>query len=158
MIILSLFSSKVAEELECGVAPFKEENVRLYKENSHLRLELARALEEAEDKARGTRLTKNVTCFRIQFSCFFVFSSIYFKTFSDPTLRVRDLEAENNELKLLVSQFAERVKRSEAESLEKTRRIVKLQEKELGPFVKVKGSTGITMCCSFFGVLSQCNL
>lgn len=40
--------------MECGVAPFKEENVRLYKENSHLRLGLAKALEEAEDKARGT--------------------------------------------------------------------------------------------------------
>lgn len=48
---------KVAEELECGVAPFKEENVRLYKENSHLRLGLAKALEEAEDKARGTSFT-----------------------------------------------------------------------------------------------------
>lgn len=63
-------------------------------------------------------------------------------------MRLRDLEAENNELKLLVSQFAERIKRSEAESLEKTRRIVKLQEKDLGPLVKVKGNTAITITVS----------
>ncbi|CAL8126970.1 unnamed protein product [Orchesella dallaii] len=92
---------QVADELENGVAPFKEENIRLNKENSKLRMGIARAIEEADDKAQ------------------------------DPLSRLRDLEAENNDLKLLVSQFAERVKKSDIESLEKTKRIEKLQEKML---------------------------
>ncbi|ODM96005.1 hypothetical protein Ocin01_10673 [Orchesella cincta] len=93
--------TKVADELENGVAPFKEENIRLNKENSKLRMGITRAIEEADDKTR------------------------------DPLSRLRDLEEENNDLKLLVSQFAERVKKSDVETLEKTKRIEKLQEKML---------------------------
>lgn len=47
----------------------------------------------------------------------------------DPLCRVRELEAKNCDLKLLVSQFAERLSRAELDSLEKSRRV---GEKDLG--------------------------
>ncbi|CAG7720041.1 unnamed protein product, partial [Allacma fusca] len=91
----------IAHELEEGVEPFKEENLKLIKENSQLRLALQRNEEGFQEKVQGSRS------------------------------KLRDLESENSELKLLITHFVDRVKKQEIDSLEKTRRMAQLQERNL---------------------------
>jgi hypothetical protein len=49
------------------------------------------------------------------------------------------LEAENAELKLLISQFVDRVKEQTVESLAKTRKMAQLQERNLQASIIIPG-------------------
>jgi hypothetical protein len=48
--------SQISEELQEGVQPFKEESLRLIKENSHLRLAIQRNQETLDEQLRGEDL------------------------------------------------------------------------------------------------------
>lgn len=108
-------------ELETGVGPFKEENVRLIRENSHLRMAAVRASEDYEDRVRG----KDALLWQ---SIFLRGVGLIFTQFVFAGIRKRvgELEEEKVDLKQLVKQLSQRL---EILTFEKSGRS-KLEEKD----------------------------